>query len=409
MFDIDLWREIFQNIGKNKLRTLLSGFTISFAILLFTLLFGIGNGLKHSFERSFVDDAQNAIFIRSGRTSKPYKGMQTGRKVQFKNENLNFIKDKYDDKVEYITARIYKNVQLSYKNEQAGYQLRAVHPDHQFLEKTVIDEGRFINVLDLKKKSKVLVIGRLVKEDLFGDRKALGKYVNVSGLSYKIIGIFSDDGGDNEERMVYMPVTTAQQIYGNNDYIDQINLTFNPKMSIAKAIVFGNALSKALKEKLLIAPRDQSGLRVRNLAEATRNVRVILFGLNVIILFIGAGTLVAGIIGISNIMVYIVNERTKELGIRKALGASPKSIIGMILQESVLITTLAGYFGLLVGTGILKLVDDSLEKYFIFNPSVDASVVIGATVVLILSGIMARYLPAKRAARIKPIVALRDD
>jgi len=409
MFDIDLWREIFQNLGKNKLRTLLSGFTISFAILLFTLLFGIGNGLKHSFEKSFVDDAQNSIFIRSGRTSKPYKGMQTGRKIQFKNENYDFIKDEYGNKVEYITARIYKNVQVSYKNEQASYSLRAVHPDHQFLEKTIIDEGRYINLLDLKKKSKVLVIGRLVKEDLFGDRNALGKYVNVSGLSYKIIGIFSDEGGDNEERLIYMPVTTAQQIYGNNDYIDQINLTFDPKMSISKAIIFGNTLSKVLKEKLLIAPRDQSGLRVRNMAEATKNVRAFMFVLNFIILFIGAGTLVAGIIGISNIMVYIVNERTKELGVRKALGASPKSIIGMILQESVFITTLAGYFGLLLGTGILKLIGDSLEKYFIINPTVNTGVVIGATIVLILSGIMAGYLPAKRAARIKPIVALRDE
>jgi putative ABC transport system permease protein len=409
MFDIDLWREIFQNLGKNKLRTLLSGFTISFAILLFTLLFGIGNGLKHSFEKSFVDDAQNSIFIRSGRTSKPYKGMQTGRKIQFKNENYDFIKDKYDNKVEYITARIYKNVQVSYKNEQESYSLRAVHPDHQFLEKTIIDEGRYINLLDLKKKSKVLVIGRLVKEDLFGDRNALGKYVNVSGLSYKIIGIFSDEGGDNEERLIYMPVTTAQQIYGNNDYIDQINLTFDPKMSISKAIIFGNTLSKVLKEKLLIAPRDQSGLRISNMAEATKNVRTFMFVLNFIILFIGAGTLVAGIIGISNIMVYIVNERTKELGVRKALGASPRSIIGMILQESVFITTLAGYFGLLLGTGILKLIGDSLEKYFIINPTVDTGVVIGATIVLILSGIMAGYLPAKRAARIRPIVALRDE
>ncbi|MFK5891255.1 MAG: ABC transporter permease [Flavobacteriaceae bacterium] len=408
MFDIDLWREIFQNLGKNKLRTILSGFTISFAILLFTLLFGIGNGLKHSFEKAFVDDAQNSIFIRSGRTSKPYKGMQSGRRVQLKNKTLNFIKDKYDNKVEYITARIYKNVQLIYKNEQASYSLRAVHPDHQFLEKTIIDEGRYINLLDLKKKSKVLVIGRLVKEDLFGDKNALGKFVNVSGLSYKIIGVFSDEGGDNEERLIYMPITTAQQIYGNNDYIDQINLTFDPKMSISKAIVFGNTLSKVLKEKLFIAPRDQSGLRVSNMAEATKSTRLIMFGLNIIILFIGTGTLIAGIIGISNIMVYIVNERTKELGIRKALGASPKSIITMILLESILVTALAGYFGLLLGTGILKLVGDSLEKYFIINPSVDTGVVIGATIVLILSGIMAGYLPAKRAARIKPIVALSD-
>ncbi len=409
MFDIDLWREIFQNLGKNKLRTVLSGFTISFAILLFTLLFGIGNGLKHTFEKSFVNTAQNAIFIRSGKTSKPYKGLQTGRKIQFKNENFNFIKDKFANKIEYNTAIIYRNVQVSYKNEQSSYSLEAVNPDDQFIEKAIIDKGRFINVLDIKNKSKVLVIGRLVEQDLFGKKSALGKYLDVNGLAYKVIGVFSDDGGDNEERIIYMPVTTAQQIYGNNDHIDQINLTFNPKMSIAKAISFGNILSKMLKEKLKISPRDQSGLRIRNMAEATKNVRAFMLVLNFIILFIGAGTLIAGIIGISNIMVYIVNERTKELGIRKALGAPPRSIIGMILQESVLVTALAGYFGLILGTGILKLIGPSLKKYFILNPSVNLGVVIGATVILILSGVMAGYLPAKRAARIKPIVALRDE
>jgi len=408
MFDLDLWREIFQNLGKNKLRTILSGFTISFAILLFTLLFGIGNGLKHSFESSFVDDAQNSVFIMSGKTSKPYKGLQTGRKIQFKNENYNFIKNKYKNDIEYITSRIYKNVQISYKNEQASYSLRAVNPDHQFIEKTIIDKGRYINLIDIKNKAKVLVIGRLVEQDLFGAKSALGKYLNVGGLSYKVVGVFSDAGGDNEERLIYMPVTTAQHIYGNNDYIDQINLTFNPKMSISKAIIFGNTLSKVLKEKLLISPRDQSGLRVRNMAEATKNVRAFMLVLNFIILFIGAGTLIAGVIGISNIMVYIVNERTKELGIRKALGASPKSIVGMILQESIFITALSGYFGLLLGTGILKLFGKSLEKYFILNPSVDTGVVIGATIVLILAGVMAGYIPAKRAARIKPIVALTD-
>lgn len=409
MFEIDLWREIFQNLSKNKLRTMLSGFTISFAILLFTLLFGIGNGLKHSFEKSFVDDAQNSIFIRTGTTSKPYKGMQTGRRVQLKNSDFNLIKDDYGKDIEYITSRIYKNTQISYRNEQSSYSLRAVHPDHQFIEKTIIDKGRYINILDLNKKSKVLVIGRLVEQDLFGNKDALGKYLNVNGLSYKVIGVFSDEGGDNEERLIYMPITTAQQIYGNNDYIDQINLTFNPNLSINKAISFGNTLSKVLKEKLIIDPRDQSGLRVDNMAEATKNVRAFMFVLNFIILFIGAGTLIAGIIGISNIMVYIVNERTKELGIRKALGASPNSIIGMILQESVFITALSGYFGLLLGTGILKLLGSSLEKYFIINPSVDTGVVIGATIVLILSGIMAGYIPAKRAARIKPIIALRDE
>jgi len=409
MFDLDRWREIFQTIGKNKLRTALSGFTIAFAILLFTLLFGVGNGLKHTFEQSFNDDANNAIFIRSGRTTKPYKGLQSGRRIQFKNEDYNYIIDEFGDDVQFLSARIYKNVQAIYKGEQNNYTVRAVHPDHQFLEKTIIDDGRFLNMFDLKNKSKVIAIGRLVKEDLFGNKIALGKNINLSGISYKVIGVFSDEGGDNEERYIYMPVTTAQSIYGNNDYLDQINLTYNPKMNLAKAISFGNLILKKFKEKHDIDPRDQAALRVNNMAEANKQVGQFMMVLNIIILFIGIGTLVAGIIGISNIMVYIVKERTKELGIRKALGATPKSIVNMIMLESIFITALAGYAGLLIGVFTLKAIGKSLEKYFIINPSVETYVVVGATIVLIIAGTIAGYIPAKRAARIKPIVALNDE
>ncbi len=409
MFDLDRWIEIFQTLSKNKLRTALSGFTIAFAILLFTLLFGVGNGLKHTFEKSFNDDANNAIFIRAGRTTKPYRGLQSGRKIQFKNEDYNFIIDEFGNKVQFISARIYKNVQAIYKNEQNNYTVRAVHPDHQFLEKTMINEGRFINMFDLKNKSKVIVIGRLVKEDLFGNKIALNKNINLGGISYKVIGVFSDEGGDNEERYIYLPVTTAQSIYGNNDYIDQVNLTYNPEMNLEQAISFGNIILNKFKDKHDIAPRDQSAIRVSNMAEANKNVNQFMMVLNVIILFIGIGTLIAGIIGISNIMVYIVKERTKELGIRKALGATPKSIIGMIMMESIFVTAIAGYVGLLIGVFALRAIGDSLEKYFIINPSVETYVVVGATIVLIIAGTIAGYIPAKRAARIKPIVALNDE
>ncbi len=410
MFDLDRWREIFQAIGKNKLRTVLSGFTIAFAILLFTLLFGVGNGLKHTFAQSFNDDANNAIFIRTGRTTKPYKGLQSGRKIQFKNDDYNFVIDEYGNKVQFISTRIYKNVQATYKGEQNNYNLRAVHPDHQFLEKTIIDEGRYLNMIDLKKKSKVIVIGRLVKDDLFGNKIALGKNINLNGISYKVIGVFSDEGGDNEERLIYMPVTTAQSIYGNNDYIDQLNLAYNPTMKLEEAISFGNLILKNFKDKHDIDPRDQGAIRVSNMAEANKNVGQFMTVLNVIILFIGIGTLIAGIIGISNIMVYIVKERTKELGIRKALGATPKSIIGMIMMESIFITALAGYLGLLMGVFALKAIGDSLEEnYFITNPTVETYVVVGATITLIIAGTIAGYLPAKRAARIKPIEALNDQ
>jgi len=409
MFDIDRWREIFQSMNKNKLRSVLSGFTVAFAILLFTLLFGVVSGLRNTFSEAFVDDAANSMFVRVWKTSKPFRGLQSGRRVQLKNKDYNYVDNKYEDKIQFMTARIYKNFSVAYKSNQDNYRFRAVHPDHQFLEKTVMDEGRYINQKDLKESSKVIVIGRLVKSDLFGEKPALGKRVNVGGISYKVIGIFSDDGGDNEERQCYIPVTTAQRLYGNNDYISQINIGYDPNLSLSQAIAFGNRLERDLRNKMDIHPDDQSALSVRNMAEANQNVNMFMLVLFFIVVIVGSGTLVAGIIGISNIMIFAIKERTKEFGIRKALGAQPSSIVGMVVQESVLITTIAGYLGLTLGTFILDQIGNGLEDYFIKDPSVSPGIVIGATIVLILSGLIAGYVPAKKASRIKPIVALRAD
>ena len=409
MFSLDRWIEIFQTIRKNKLRTALSGFTIAFAILLFTILFGIGNGLKNTFEREFAKDSMLSIYIWTGRTTKPFKGLQSGRKIQFKNDDYKFLVDKFGDRMQTISPRIQRNVQAIYKGEQNDYTLRAVYPNYLILESAEIESGRFLNMLDLQKRSKVIVIGRLVEKDLFGQLSALGKEINLGGISYKVIGTFSDPGGDNDERYIYGPFTTIQRLYGNKDELGEFGLTYDPKLSVDEAIMFGNQLSKALKEKHSVDPRDQGAIRVNNYAEGNKQVSLMMLVLNIIILFIGIGTLIAGVIGISNIMVYIVKERTKELGIRKALGATPKSIIGMIMLESIFITTFAGYMGLLIGTTILKFIGDSLEEYFIVDPSVETYVVVGATIVLVIAGTIAGYVPAKRAANIKPIEALNDD
>jgi len=410
MFDLDRWREIFQSINKNRLRSVMSGFTISFAILLFTLLFGVASGLGNFFKDAFGDDAQNSMVVRVWKTSKPYKGLQSGREIQLTNKEYEYVGEEYASSIQYKTARINRGVTIKYRNEAGSYSVRAVHPDHQFLENTMIDEGRYLNERDLNEKSKVIVLGRLIKEDLFGNKPAINKRVNVDGISYLVIGIFSDDDGDNEERLAFMPITTAQMLYGNNDYIDQIKLGYSPNLSTDEAIAFGNKMERDLRKKLNIHPDDQSALSIRNMAEANRIVNVIMFALYLIIIFIGSGTLIAGIIGISNIMIFVIKERTKEFGIRKALGAKPSSIVGMVVQESILITTIAGYFGLTMGTYILSLIGNSLEeKYFIKDPSVSSGIVIGATVLLIISGLIAGYLPAKRAAKIKPIEALRAD
>ena len=410
MFNLDRWIEMFQTLSKNKLRTVLSGFTIAFAILLFTLLFGIGNGLKHTFERDFAGNAQNSIYINSGRTTKPYKGLQSGRKIQFRNDDTKFLNEKFEDEIQFFSPSIERfNVQAIYKGEQNRYWVGAVYPDYQPLEEAVIQDGRFISVLDVKQRAKVIAIGRLVKDDLFGNKNAIGKNISLDGISYRVIGVFTDPGGDNDERKIFTPFTTAQGMYSENDELDYFGLTYNPKLKVDQALAFSNLLTKILKEKHNIDPRDQGALRVYNFAEGAKGVQQFMMVLNVIILFIGIGTLVAGIIGISNIMVYIVKERTKELGIRKALGATPSSIIGMIMLESIFVTALAGYLGLLIGVFTLKAIGSGLEEYFILNPSVEQYVVVGATIILVIAGTIAGYIPAKRASRIKPIVALNDE
>ncbi len=245
MFDLDRWREIFQTLSKNKLRTVLSGFTIAFAILLFTLLFGIGNGLKHTFEKQFAGDSQNSVYINSGRTTKPYKGLQSGRRIEFKNDDIKFINEKFEDDIQFFSPNIQRfNVQAVYKGEQNKYTVRGVYPDYLPLESAVIEDGRFISVLDLKRKAKIVVVGKLVEKDLFGDLSAMGKNISLDGISYRVIGVFSDPGGDRDERYIYTPFTTVQGMYRNNEDIDYFGLTYNPKLNVDQAISFSNYLLK---------------------------------------------------------------------------------------------------------------------------------------------------------------------
>lgn len=412
MIDFGFFREIFQSINKNKLRTLLSGFTVAFAIMLFAILFGVANGLQNSFNTAFAGDANNSIFIFSGRTTKAVAGMQTGRQIQFDNELYETLKKEYKNDIEFISGRVYKNLTASYKDEKSAYTIRAVNPDHQFIEKTDITRGRYINQLDLKNKEKHIVIGKLVWEDLFKGKDPIGKYIDLSKIKYKVVGLFVDkaEGSDsNEERIIYMPITTAQQIYGNNDYIDQINLTFNPSMTGDQAIAFSNKLKRRIKQIFTVAPEDQAAVRIRNQAQELENTAQFNSVLSILVLIIGFGTLIAGIVGISNIMIFIVKERTKEIGIRKALGAPPSSIKLLITFESILITSISGFLGLIAGSLILDSMKDTLKEYFITDPGVSTQLVVLATVTLVIAGTLAAWLPANRASLIKPIDALRDE
>jgi putative ABC transport system permease protein len=409
IFSKDSWREIFDTIKKNKLRTFLSGFTVAMGIFIFIILFGFGNGLQNSFAKYFTDDKVNTIRIYPSSTSLPYKGYAANRRIEFTNQDLVEIKEHFKSKVKDIVVRNTNFFQIKYKEKSNNYQVRAVSPGHKEAEMTIIMQGRYLNEGDVTNRKKHAVIGRLVAQDLFNDKNPIGQYIFGSNHSWRVIGVFQDEGGDREERTLYVPYTAMQEIQKNNDKIEQMIVIYNPEMDYAESIILEKKIEKFIKKKKFISPEDNRGVYISNTGERLENSKNFEWLLQIVVSFIGIGTLIAGIIGISNIMVFVVKERTKEIGIRKAIGATPKSIIAMILHESIFITTISGYTGLIFAMITLKLIGNSLEeKYFISNPYIDTGDAIWATVILIFFGALAGYLPARKAAKIKPIIALRD-
>ena len=410
MFSRDTWKEIFDTIRKNKLRTFLSGFTVALGILIFVALYGLGNGLMNTFDKFFQDDATNTIFLFPGRTSIPYKGYKSERRIEFENSDVEEIKKNFAMFLDYTTPRITRNALVKYKEESDNYSTRAVDWAHQLAEKTIIMKGRYLNVEDVKNKAKHAVIGRLVEKDLFGTEEAIGKFIDVGGSVFKVVGVFQDDGGDDEERRIYIPYTTRQLIEKNTDKIDFFIVGFKPEIGYTGALALQNSIEKYIKSKKFIHPDDRNGIFIRNIADQLKQNQQFAGVLQIIVIFVAIGTIIAGIIGISNIMVFVVKERTKELGIRKALGATPRAVISTILLESVFITTISGFIGMFVGIAILRSIGTDLEEdYFILNPYISTTVAVMATLMLIFFGALAGYIPAQRAAKIKPIVALRDE
>ncbi len=407
MWDADRWIEIFQTLRKNKLRTVLTGFTVAFAIMLFSILFGIGKGLHNTFKEQFAGDVENLIMVFPGKTTKAYKGLQLGRRIRFKNDDYRFLIDKFGDDIQYASPLVMRRFKTVYRDETVAFSISGIYPGYHIIEENIIDKGRLLRRSDLLRKSRVAVIGRMVEKDLFGKHSGLGKNISINGTVFEVVGVYSDNGGDREERFIYIPATTMQAVFTKDNYIDRLVFTYRPGMDNTRAISFGKKVLKEIKRKHKVAPGDQGAVIMFNKAESQQEVAGVMMVLNILVLVIGLGTLIAGVIGISNIMVYVVRERTRELGIRKALGATPASIVGMILQETVLITTISGYIGLLLGSAVLRYAKPVLEERFIKDPGVSTQVVAGATLVLVLSGMLAGYLPAKRAARIKPIEALQ--
>ncbi|MGB0522785.1 MAG: ABC transporter permease [Flammeovirgaceae bacterium] len=412
MFDIDKWQEIFYTIWKNKLRTILTAFSVFWGIFMFIFMMGVGDGFANGVKGLFGSWATNSCFIWGWRTTEAYAGMKAGRFIRFYNDDVEFIKSQVPE-IAIAAPHIGRGARnVVYKNETGAYEIQGEIPEFQIIKPMNIQTGRYINPLDLKEKRKVAVLGQRVVDELFdGNNDIIGEYISIDGIFYKVIGTYTsyetDDDGIQDEQAIVIPISTMQQTFGRGNRIDRFMFMAKPGYKVSDVEEKVIAL---LKKRHKISPEDRRGIGSSNLEEEFENVQGMLIAINFLIIFVGICTIIAGVIGVSNIMLIVVKERTKEIGLRKAMGATPLSIISLIVQESIFITTLAGYFGLLIGVGIIGAIQATgASGEFFADPKIDIAVAGYATLFLIIAGGFAGLFPAFSAARISPVEALRDE
>ncbi len=414
MFDLERWEEILETISKNKLRTFLTGLSVASGIFILVVLLGIGEGMRNGIASEFEQDAANILYIWTGSTSVEHKGLNPGRRIEMKNADFNFISQKHMDELEYRSSlfRIW-NGSVNYQKETGSYRVEGVLPDYQFLENSSMMMGRYINYTDHENYEKVVVIGKRVKDDLFKERDAVGEYVQISDINFKVIGVFSDPGGEREESRVYVPLSTAQRVFNGSNQVNNMAFTLQKEENFEQALAASNRFSaevqQFLKEQHSVAPEDTRAIVVNNSLENAKRFYDLMDMIKYFFWGVGICTIIAGIVGVSNIMLIIVKERTREIGVRKALGAQPWSIVAMVLHESIFVTAIAGFVGLIGSLALLEFVGPMIETQYIANPSVNFNVALSTVFILIVAGAVAGFFPAWRAARIKPIIALRDE
>ena len=414
MFNIERWQEIFEAIAKNRLRTMLTGISVASGIFILVILLGAGRGLQNGIEKQFERDAAGLIEVYTGVTSKEYKGLNPGRRITLHNSDYDLALQKYGSVLDKKSASHNNwSTVIVYGKETGTYQFRGILPDHQAIENMTIIEGRFVNFNDVRNFEKVAVIGAKISNDLFKGKSPVGAQVTINGIPFKIIGVFTDPAGEREESRAYIPMATTQKVFGGGDSINNLFYTMkkyeNYDQALAASNKFKSGLEQLLKAKKTIAPDDTSAIGIHNSVENAKQFYDLNLYIRLFFWWVGICTIIAGVVGVSNIMLIIVKERTKEIGIRKALGAPPISIIGMILHESIFITTIAGFVGLLMSLLLLEIVGPMITSEYFINPQVDFNIAITTLVLLVVAGALAGFFPAYRAAKIKPIIALRDE
>ncbi|WP_298994355.1 ABC transporter permease [Flagellimonas sp. S174] len=414
MFDLERWQEIFDTIRKNKLRTFLTGLSVASGIFILVILLGFGQGMQNGIEREFKQDASTSVWAWPGVTSKEFKGLNPGRRIQFINDNFETVSSMYQDDIEYESARIFvRDITVNYGKEALVYSVQGVASDFQFIENTGMIEGRFVNYQDEMAMGKVAIIGKKIRDDVFNKIDSpLGEYIDISGIPFKIIGVFKELNEREEER-IYIPITTAQRVFNGGNRVNNLSYTLPPvenfDQAVAQAVEFKENLQSYLQQAHTVAPDDNGAMEVWSAMEEAKRYYGLTNNIKIFFWFVGVCTIVAGVVGVSNIMLIVVRERTREIGIRKALGAKPWSIVGMILHESIFVTAISGFAGLIFSMALLEIVGPHVEVDYVVNPSVNFNVAFTTVLVLILAGTLAGFVPAWRAAKVQVIESLREE
>lgn len=413
MLEFDTLREIGSTIGKNKMRTTLTGMAVAWGIFMLIILLAFGNGFQNGVTSGFSSRATNAITIWPGNTSVPYKGMPTNRSIKFDRKDYDLIKYQIPE-VEYVSATVGKTTNVSYGEEYGSWNLRGVSEDMQYIKnlKVYSNNGRFLNKIDVDSRRKVIVINNEMKTILFKGADPLGKYIVADSVAYQVVGVYDTDASSNNPP-AYIPFTTAQMLYKSGYGFESLEFTINGIVGEEENDAFIERLRYKLGELHTFDPADRSTLYIWNTAKDAQQTMDILAAIKLFIWIIGIASMMAGIVGVGNIMLITVKERTKEIGIRKALGANPASILKLIILEAIIITTVAGYVGIVLGIGVTEGINSILSNagdgIMFRDTTVNLGIVSLATLVLIVAGVSAGILPALKATRISPIEAMRAD
>ena len=417
MFNRDTWQEIFGSIQKNKARTIITVIGVLWGIFIYIVLSGAAKGLDNGFEERFQSIAMNSMFAWAQQTSVPYSGFKTGRSIQLKLEDVKTLKSKIPE-IQFIAPR---NVKGAFGG-LAGSVVRGqrvgtynVYGDYPVLGRIAAQKiyigGRFVNSGDIKSARKVCVIGERTQKELFAKGEdPIGKYIRIDNVFFRVIGVkkYEEGGGFGDDGDITIPFSTYRKLYNTGTDVGWLAIAAYDDADVMQV---EEDVKRVLKEIHQISPDDDRAIGSFNLGEIFNKISGFAKGLTFLSLVVGIATIIAGVIGIGNILLISVKERTKELGVRRALGATPSEVRGQIILESVFLTLIAGIFGIILGAGVLKAIDVATQETDIpyTNPTVPIPYVIGALVSMVVLGTLIGLIPAQRAVSIKPIDALREE